>query len=151
MAGVYNLADGPLHDEHDREGWRFRATRVADEIGAERIGGSVYELAEGERTFPYHYHHGVEEWLVVLGGTPTVRTPDGTRALQAGDVVCFASGAGGAHGVTGPGRFLMLSAGARPSIAVYPDSDKLGARPADDNDRLTFRRSSAVDYWDGEE
>jgi uncharacterized cupin superfamily protein len=150
MRDVFNLVDGALRNEHDREGWRFRATRVADEIGAERIGGSVYELAEGERTFPYHYHHGVEEWLVVLDGTPTVRTPEGKRTLKAGDVVCFASGSGGAHDVTGPGRFLMLSAGARPSISVYPDSDKLGARPADDNDRLTFLRSSAVDYWEGE-
>jgi uncharacterized cupin superfamily protein len=150
MAGVFNLVDGELRNEHDREGWRFTATRVADEIGAERIGGSVYELPDGERTFPYHYHHGVEEWLIVLGGTPTLRTPDGTRTLKAGDVVCFAAGSGGAHQVVGPGRVLVLSQGTLPAISVYPDSDKLGARPADDNDRLMFRRDSAVDYWDGE-
>jgi len=151
MAGVYNLVDGPLRNEQDREGWRFTATRVADEIGAERIGGSVYELPEGERTFPYHYHHGVEEWLIVLGGAPTLRTPVGNRTLKVGDVVCFPVGSGGAHQVVGPGRVLILSQGALPAISVYPDSGKLGARPADDNDRLMFRRDSAVDYWDGEE
>ena len=151
MAGAYNLVDGPLRNERDKEGWRFRTTRVADEIGAERIGGSVYELAEGERSFPYHYHHGVEEWLIVLGGSPTVRTPDGKRTLQLGDVVCFASGSSGAHDVVGPGRVLILSAGSLPAVSVYPDSDKLGTRPAEDDDRLMFRRNSAVDYWDGEE
>jgi uncharacterized cupin superfamily protein len=151
MAGVYNLVDGPLRNERDKEGWRFRTTRVTDEIGAERIGGSVYELADGERTFPYHYHHGVEEWLIVLAGTPTVRTPEGRRTLDAGDVVCFASGSAGAHDVVGPGRVLILSAGAPPTISVYPDSDKLGTRPAQDDDRLMFRRDSAVGYWDGEE
>ncbi len=150
MADVYNLVDGPLRNERDKEGWRFRTTRVADEIGAERIGGSVYELPEGERSFPYHYHHGVEEWLIVVGGSPTVRTRDGKRTLQLGDVLCFASGSGGAHDIVGPGRVLILSTGTQPTISVYPDSDKLGTRPAQDDDRLNFRRNSAVDYWDGE-
>jgi uncharacterized cupin superfamily protein len=125
--------------------------RVGDELGAALIGGSIYELPAGERTFPYHYHHGVEEWLLVVDGTPSLRTPSGTRELAAGDVVCFAPGAEGAHDVTGPGRVLILSTGTSPSISVYPDSDKVGARPDDPADRLNFRRADAVDYWDGEE
>jgi hypothetical protein len=44
----------------------------------------------------------------------------------------------------------MLSANRSPSIAVYPDSDKVGTRPPDDGDRLDFRRGDAVDYWEGE-
>jgi hypothetical protein len=44
----------------------------------------------------------------------------------------------------------MLSANRSPSIAVYPDSDKLGTRPGGGDDRLDFRRADAVDYWDGE-
>ena len=112
--------------------------------------GPVYELPDGERSFPYHYHHGVEEWLIVLGGSPTVRTPDGKRTLQLGDVLCFASGS-----ARRPRRRRARPrpdplGGALPAISVYPDSDKLGTRPADDDDRLNFRRDSAVDYWDGE-
>ena len=49
----------------------------------------------------------------------------------------------------------MLSANRWPSISVYPDSDKIGARPEDwgthDEDRLNFRRETAVEYWDREE
>ena len=81
-------------------------------------------------------------------------TPAGERGLAPGDLVCFPSGPDGAHAVRGPGRVVMFSgvATARAaSISVYPDSDKLGARPPGRGpDRLDFRRGDAVDYWDGE-
>lgn len=144
------MFSGELPDESERNGFRWRGRRVGDEIGSDRIGGSVYELDEGERTFPYHFHYGIEEWLVVLDGEPQLRTPAGERRLRRGDVVCFPDGPDGAHAVRGPGRVLILSANRTPSISVYPDSDKLGARPGNDADRLNFRRGDAVDYWDGE-
>ncbi len=144
-----------LHDEldanHTRAGFSWIRARIGDKLGAEKIGASLYELAEGERTFPYHYHHGVEEWLYVLSGAPLLRTPDGERTLRTGDLACFSSGPRGAHAISGPGRVIIFSANAAPSIAVYPDSDKLGARPAfAGEDNLNFRRADAVDYWDGE-
>ena len=145
----FNLLSGDLPHASERDGYRYGVTRVGDRLGGTQIGGSVYQLAAGEKTFPYHFHHGVEEWLLVLDGRPTVRTPEGERELRRGDVVCFPSGAEGAHAVTGPGRVLVLSANRSPSISVYPDSDKLGTRPGGD-DHLNFRRSDAVDYWDGE-
>jgi uncharacterized cupin superfamily protein len=147
---VVNLARVELESSWERTGFAGRATRVGDRLGSTQIGGAVYELREGETAWPYHYHHGVEEWLIVVEGTPTVRTPDGERVLRVGDVVCFPAGSAGAHAFRGPGRVLLLSANRSPSIAVYPDSDKLGTRPADDADRLDFRRGDAVDYWEGE-
>jgi uncharacterized cupin superfamily protein len=146
----FNLFTGDLGLAQEREGFRWRGARVGERIGARRIGGSVYELGGGERTFPYHFHHGVEEWLLVVDGTPTLRTPDGERELRRGDLVCFPVGPAGAHRVAGPGRVLILSANREPSISVYPDSDKLGSRPGGDEDRLNFRRGDAVDYWEGE-
>ena len=126
--------------------------RVGDEIGSSRMGGSLYDLPAGEQTWPYHFHYGVEEWLLVVDGTPVVRTPEGERELRRGDLVCFPGGPDGAHAVRGPGRVLILSANRDTSVAVYPDSDKLGTRPAfeHEGDRLDFRRADAVDYWDGE-
>jgi uncharacterized cupin superfamily protein len=146
----FSLLDGDLDREGDRGGYRRRSASVGERLGATQIGGSVYDLPEGESTFPYHFHHGVEEWLVVVAGTPRVRIPGGERALRPGDVMCFPSGPEGAHRVSGPGRVLILSANRSPSISVYPDSDKLGTRPGRDDDRLNFRRRDAVDYWDGE-
>lgn len=150
---VFNLATGELglvNDEHD--GWHARLQRIGGRIGAAQIGGTVYELEAGQRAWPYHYHHGAEEWLLVIDGTPTVRRPDGEHVLRSGDVVCFPSGEGGAHAVHGPGRFLLVSTGERNTVCVYPDSDKVGARPAErgSGDRLDFRRADAVGYWDGE-
>ena len=147
---IFNLLEAELEDQDRRDGWLMRSASVGAVIGAARIGGSVYELGEGQQTFPYHYHHGVEEWLVVISGEPTLRTPDGERRLEPGDTVCFPAGSAGAHSVRGPGRLLVLSANRDPSISVYPDSDRLGTRPADQNDRLNFRRADAVGYWEGE-
>ena len=152
----FNLFNDPLEaeDEWYRPGYPKRAAAVDEAIGAEKIGGAVYELAEGERICPYHYHHGVEEWLVVLAGTPILRTPDDEQQLRRGDVACFPGSPEGAHTVHGPGRVLMLSDEVWPAVVVYPDSDKVGARPGPPGthqvDRGNFRRSDAVDYWDGE-
>jgi uncharacterized cupin superfamily protein len=147
----FNVQTGELERESTRDGHLQRATRVGDKLGAKLIGGTVYELDDGEQMWPYHYHHGVEEWAYVIAGSPSVRTPHGERTLKAGDVVCFPQGPTGAHSLRGPGRILMLSANRDPSIAVYPDSDKLGTRPEDTPaDNLNFRRKDAVDYWDRE-
>jgi uncharacterized cupin superfamily protein len=148
----FNLRSGELEHESDRPGFRWHATRVGDRLGAASIGATVYSLEADERTFPYHFHHGVEEWLLVVDGEPTVRTPIGERRLRPGDVLCFPAGTDGAHAVRGPGRVVIVSANREPSISVYPDSDKLGTRPGGDAeaDVLNFRRADAVDYWEGE-
>ena len=144
-----NLHD-PTDREQDRDGFRWSAKRVA---AGEQMGATVYDLPAGERTFPYHYHRGIEEWLLVVSGNPTLRTPEGERTLEPGDVAVFRPGPEGAHQITGPGRILMVSNLVTPSVSVYPDSDKVGTRPSldpDDPDRLNFARGSAVDYWEGE-
>jgi len=153
VAKVVNLARVEVEGEWERPGFAGRVTRVGDRLGSSQIGGSVYELGDGETAWPYHYHHGVEEWLIVVEGAPTVRTPEGERSLRAGDVVCFPPGPVGAHSMRGPGRVLVLSANRSPSIAVYPDSDKLGLwlTGEAEQDSLVVRRDSAVDYWDGED
>ena len=41
----------------------------------------MYELEPGDRLWPYHTHHGNEEWMIVLRGRPTLRTPEGEQEL----------------------------------------------------------------------
>ena len=146
----FNVFSGVIEPGFEREGYGARRQHVGPLVGSERIGASVYELDEGQQTFPYHFHHGVEEWLLVLDGTPTLRAPGGKRALRWGDLVCFPSGPEGAHAVRGPGRIVIFSTGRRPSVSVYPDSDKVGVRGAGEEEHLDFRRGDAVDYWEGE-
>jgi uncharacterized cupin superfamily protein len=141
-----NLLTPEFDGSRDHEGYRWRLAAIGRQLGAEKIGGSLYELGEGEKSFPYHFHHGMEEWLIVVAGTPTLRGPGGERELRRGDVVCFSVGPEGAHQVRGPGTVLMLSA-QRPLEAIeYPDSDKVAVSPP----RKVFRMGDAADYWEGE-
>jgi uncharacterized cupin superfamily protein len=139
----FNILAPEFDHESEREGYRWRAARVGAEIGA-----SLYELGDGERSYPYHFHHGIEEWLLVVDGSPTLRrvSPEGDRVLRKGDVVAFPVGPGGAHQLTGPGTFLVFSSKSSPEVIEYPDSGKVAASPP----RAVFRAADAVDYWDGE-
>ena len=120
-----------------------------------RIGGTVYELPPGESAWPYHYELGDEEWMIVLDGRVAVRTPEGEQELGPGDVVCFLEGPDGAHKMVNraaeTAHVLMLSTRRWPAVAVYPDSEKVGVFSDDPGARVMVRRSSSVDYWDGEE
>src|SRR4029453_17983831 len=131
---VFNLYNGELGNSSDREGWRFKAAMVGKQIGGELIGAGLYEVEPGNKLWPYHTHHANEEWLLVLRGPPTPRTPQGERQLQEGDVVCFRRRAEGAHQGANrhdaPVRVLMLSTLIRPDIVEYLDSGKVGARSA---------------------
>src|SRR6516162_6090806 len=57
---------------HLPEGFRRNsASRIGASLGAARTGLSVYELPPGQASSPYHYEDPVEEWLLVVSGTPT--------------------------------------------------------------------------------
>ncbi len=73
----FNLFDGELDDERDRPGFSWRRAAVGKKIGAEKLGASLYELQPRERSFPYNYQYGNEDWLLVGVGRPTLRVPDG--------------------------------------------------------------------------
>jgi uncharacterized cupin superfamily protein len=153
----FNLFDGELPETRARPGFSWRRARVGEEIGGEKLGASLYELQPGERTYPYHYEYGNEEWLLVVGGRPTLRVPDEEHELRPGDVVCFREGPEGAHqvrnGTDEPVRILILSTKRQPDAAVYPDSGKMGVWSGDDDadPGRIFRIVDEVDYWDGEE
>jgi uncharacterized cupin superfamily protein len=141
-----NILTAELDEPLDEAGFRHVATTVGLRLGAQRIGASVYEAEAGLAIWPYHYHHGIEEWLYVIAGAPVLREPAGERVLAAGDLVCFPSGRLGAHAVTGPGRFVIFATGqfVEPYLSVYPDSDKVSGPEG------ILLRSSAVGYWHGE-
>ena len=141
-------------DESDPAGYRAGLDRMGPRLAAERLGASVYELPPGQSICPYHYEHAEEEWLLVLDGEPTVRDPEGEHRLRPLDLVFFTTGPEGAHRVQNdsdtPVRVLMWSDLRYPAATVYPDSDKIGVWTEARADNIMVRRSSAVDYYDGE-
>ncbi len=150
-----NIADPQFtYDPEDPAGYQAGMLRFGPQLGAEQSGASVYELPPGEAICPYHYEHGEEEWVLVLHGTPALRTPEGTETLAPFDVVFFPRGPEGAHQIRNdsgtPARVLMWSTILYPTVSVYPDSDKIGIWTADKGDNLIVERSSGVDYYQGE-
>jgi uncharacterized cupin superfamily protein len=152
---TFNLYGDDWDRVEDRPGWRSKDGWVGARLGAELLGGSLYELEPGDRLWPYHTHHANEEWCLVVRGEPTLRTPEGERALREGDVVCFRRGKDGAHQISNrtdlPIRILMLSTLLAPDIVEYLDTGKIGARSVAGERIMLGRPGPELDYWEGEE
>lgn len=157
-AGLVPSLYEPDFDElRDHPGFRAKRSRIGYQLGAERVGLSLWEIEPGEAAYPYHFHLAEEEVLVVLDGEPDLRTPEGWRRLERGEIVRFPTGEEGAHQLVnrtdGPVRFLAISTNGDPDIVVYPDSQKVLAaerRPRGGGFRTIVRLEDAVDYFDGE-
>lgn len=152
-----NIATPHFDETRDHGGFGHRRARIGRQAGAERLGASLFEVPPGMAAYPYHWHLGEEELLFVLAGTPTLRTPAGTRELEQGEVVSFPRGEQGGHQVVNDGehtvRFLTVSTSGDPDVVIYPDSDKVGAferLPQGGGLYALFRRGDAVDYFEGE-
>ena len=83
----------------DPEGFRAGMFRFGKQLGAKETGIDVYELPPGQAICPYHYEYGEEEWLLVLEGRPTLRTPEGEEEIGPWEMVFFPTGPDGAHSV----------------------------------------------------
>jgi uncharacterized cupin superfamily protein len=96
--------------------------------GGPLLGATLYELERGNFVV-YHAHHGSEELLIVLRGRPTLRTPEGERQLDEGDVVHFTTGPEGAHGLRNdtdkPVRYVMAGIRHSPEVVEYPDLNQV--------------------------
>jgi uncharacterized cupin superfamily protein len=114
------MADAPF---------RARALRPGAHAGAQELGATLYELDPGGAISPYHFHHANEELLVVLSGSPEIRTPGGSRRVPAGAVLAFPRGEHGSHAVTNPGpepaRLLFVSTMHFPDVAEHVDTGTL--------------------------
>jgi uncharacterized cupin superfamily protein len=151
----FNISDPDFeYAADDPDGFKSGRVKLGPEVGAEQLGASLYEVNPGQAICPYHYEYGEEEWLLVIRGHPTVRTPEGSEVLEPWDVVCFPRGPEGAHLIRNDTedevRVLMFSAIVYPTVTVYPDSDKLAAWTGNKDDDLIVKRSSGVEYFEGE-
>lgn len=103
---------------------------VARPAGAKELGATVYELAPGSPGMDMHAHYGNEELLVVLEGSPTLRTPASEEELGRGDVVACVRGRDGAHTIENrsgePVLLLALSTANSPDVVIYPEREAVG-------------------------
>ena len=152
---VENLLTMTLRkSENVPEGHGVSVTSLTERFGAVATGMSVHELPPGNASWPYHFETVEEEWLIVIEGGLTLRTPEGETVLRAGDVACFPAGAAGAHAVRNhtdaPVRYAMPSTNAPYGDAcIYPDSGKMLIHTRGFQHR--GRLGEQVEYWEGEE
>jgi uncharacterized cupin superfamily protein len=123
----------PEYDvERDEPPYVWRRAMVGRAAGARALGASLFVLPPGGTTFPLHAHLHNEELLVVLSGTPTLRTVDASRPLAPGDVVAFPAGLEGAHQLVNSSdaevRLLIVSTMVAPEVNVFPDTGELWVR-----------------------
>jgi uncharacterized cupin superfamily protein len=153
MTNIYQ----PVFDEPRKHpGFTAGRARIGRQAGTRELGASLWEIPAGQAAYPYHYHLAEEELIVVLTGRLRLRTAEGWRRLEEGDVVSFPVGEQGGHQLVNDGeataRMLAVST-QRPDVVVYPDSGKLGAferRPEGGGLYKLFRLDDEVDYWEGE-
>jgi uncharacterized cupin superfamily protein len=155
-----NLYEPEFDESSERNGFEWRRAALARQAGGERLGASLFAIAPGEALFPLHYHLANEEMLFVIDGAPSLRTPDGERVLERGEVLSFPRGAEGAHQIVNrsgdEARVLMVSEMNAPEIVVRPESgkvDAMGRPPGRRSEaiRKVFYERDEVEFWDGEE
>lgn len=154
MANVFE----PDWRDRDDPGLIGRTARVGAQAGAERLGATVYEIAPGSAGSPLHAHHANEEMIIVLHGSPLLRTEQNHRRLQEGEVVACLPGRRGAHQLINdsdePVRVLVVSTMVYPEVVEMLDSDKILAQSAPpgvhDRIALAFPRAAQVERLTGE-
>ena len=154
---MVNIEEPHYDEPRDGEGFRCNRARISRQAGAQRLGVSLWEVPPGEAAYPYHAHLTEEELVIVLEGTPSLRTTSGWRELEQGEVVSFLRGEEGAHQIVNRSdatiRFLAFSTNGDPDVVIQPDSGKVGAferRPDGGGLRVWFRREDEAGYYDGE-
>jgi uncharacterized cupin superfamily protein len=154
---MVNIERPDFDEPREQEGFRAQRARISRQAGAQLLGLSLWEVPPGQAAYPYHAHLTEEELVVVLSGKPSLRTPDGWRELEQGEVVSFPRGEEGAHQIVNRTddtvRFLAFSPNGEPDVVLQLDSGKIGAferRPDGGGLRVWFRREDEAEYYDGE-
>src|SRR4029453_18246444 len=120
-----NLREPEFDEPRTHPGFACRRARLGHQLATERIGVSLWELPPGEVAYPYHFPLGEEEVVIVLEGTPPLRTPEGWSVLPEGEIVAFPTGPDGAHQLDNRTdatvRFVSGSTHGIAGVPAYPD------------------------------
>jgi uncharacterized cupin superfamily protein len=122
-----------------------------------KIAGSTHfvfdirQLDPGLYSFPYHFHRAAEELIMILSGSFTLRTKDGFKIINKGELLFFEIGETGAHQFynhdTVPCIYLDIRTTIGIDISEHLDSGKVYIIKSDE----TYEKASRVNYNKGEE
>ena len=115
----------PPYNEAVKGRWVRRLKKAS---GFREMGASHVVLQPGAWSSQRHWHHGVDELLVMLSGEAVLVEDDGETVLRAGDVAAWPKGATNGHCLqnrsAGECSFVAISAGDSVNDrGDYPDID----------------------------
>ena len=147
------IEDIPAVHRREHEDYEYLRRKFVPFGAAGNTVVSVYEIPPHKSAYPYHFHHKNEETFYILSGEGILRTPEGKRKVQAGDLLFFPACAEGAHKLTNCSDtenlvYLDFDAVHDVDVTVYPDSDKIGVWGKDISE--VFPQGASVDYYEGE-
>jgi uncharacterized cupin superfamily protein len=149
---ISRIEDLPAQHEGRHENYEFIRRQFVRRGEANSTLVGIYEIPPGKSAYPYHYHHKAEETFYILRGEGTLKTPDGEKAVRAGDLLFFPANESGAHKLTNTGTdilaYIDFDVIHDLDAAVYPDSGKIGVWGKEVN--RVFPTEAAVDYFAGE-
>ena len=143
----------PASHKYGHEGYEYRRRKFIPFGGAKNTLVSVYEVPPGKAAYPYHYHHKNEETFYILSGEGILKTPEGERRVEAGELLFFPTGPAGAHKLTNSSEmedlvYIDFDVVHEIDVAIYPDSGKIGVWGMGIN--KLYCQDSDVDYYQGE-
>lgn len=157
MSAAVSIVEPLFDEERSHPGFNCRRARLGRQAGSEKVGLSLWELPPGEAAYPYHFHLAEEEILILLEGRPSLRTPEGWREMEPGEVACFLVGEEGAHQLVNRTdetvRFLAFS-NQQPDVIVKPDWNAISVaerRPEGGGLAKHFSLEDSGGYFDFED
>lgn len=143
----------PKHKcEHEPyEYYKYEVTKKSQES---QSCVAVYEIPPQKANYPYHYHLKNEEIFYIISGNGILQTPDGEKAISAGDIIVCPPLEKGAHRIINSSQTEMLvyldcDTVNYPDIAYYPDSDKVGIILNGESSTF-YKKQNNIDYYEGE-
>ena len=120
---------------------------------ADKTMVSIYEIPPGKSAYPYHYHLKNEETFYIICGEGLLKTPQGEKAVSAGDLIFFPANEAGAHKLTNTSPaenlvYIDFDVIHDMDVTVYPDSKKIAVWGKDVN--KVYPLDANVDYYEGE-
>lgn len=147
-----NLIKPKHKSEHDPyEYYKYEVTKRSKDSACYV---AIYEIPPQKANYPYHYHLKSEEVFYVISGNGILETPNGNKAISAGDIIVCPPLEKGAHRIINSSKTEMLvyldcDTVNYPDVAYYPKSDKVGIILNGETNTF-YKKNTDVDYFEGE-
>jgi uncharacterized cupin superfamily protein len=160
---VINLDDVPMREGGNGAAFKAKIGSFGPMIGSTGMGCMLHVVEPGQKAFPFHNHHRIEELFVILEGEGVYRFGSDRHPIKAGDVCAAPTGGPEkAHQIINTGettlRYLGISTKADTEVVEYPDSGKFAVmsrfdwgNPAAGGIRYVGRPGESLDYFEGEQ